>query len=108
MPDGNSEHIRTIIVEAVKQANELAQAEAGSKTIPTVLKWLAGIAGVLVGAAVIAYFNWLTGSVNQMQVTLARMDERQASQVLANDNRYEGLDRRVTALESYHREGNGR
>ena len=102
MPEnGNSEQIRAIIAEAVKQANALAKTEAQERAVfPVVLKWVAGIAAVLVGAAVIAYFNWLTGSVNQMQVTLARMDERQSNQIAAADDRYKDMDRRVARLES--------
>lgn len=99
--DGNAEQIRAIIAEAVKQANLLAHTEMEDKAVfPMVLKWVAGIVAILVGAAVIAYFNWLTTSVNQMQVTLARMDERQSGEIEATDSRYQELDRRVTRLET--------
>lgn len=110
MPDGNVEQVRFIVSEAVKQAHALAQTEAKeteAPAIPTILKWIAGIAAVIVAAVILGYFNWLTDTVTQMQVTLARMDERQASQVAAAENRYEDMNRRVTRLEGFHEPESG-
>lgn len=42
---------------------------------------------------------WLVTTVSQMQVTLARMDERMASWNSSQESRYVDLERRVSKLE---------
>lgn len=64
-------------------------------------KGVVGVATTLLIAAIL----WLVSTVNQMQLTLVRLDERIAGGSV-KDNRYEDLDRRVTTLEGYHK-GNG-
>lgn len=64
-----------------------------------------GVVGVGVTLLVSAVL-WLVSTVNQMQLTLARLDERIASGAV-KDVRVDDLERRVTALEGYHRGGGG-
>jgi hypothetical protein len=75
--------------------------EFNKNRLPPTFKWLAGIGSAIVGAAIIGYFNWLTNTVGSMEVTLARMDERQTSQVTMTDGRYDDLDKRVSRLEGH-------
>lgn len=73
--------------------------------IPPPLKWASIIiAGLFTaGAATLAF--WLVSSVSEMQVTLARMDERLANQAQVQSEQLRGISGRVTVLESYHRQG---
>jgi hypothetical protein len=67
--------------------------------IPAPLKWAGGIIAALFTAGTATLIFWLVTSVSQMQVTLARMDERQSLQANAQDSRFADLDRRVSRLE---------
>ncbi|MGW8201909.1 hypothetical protein ACWGM0_05090 [Sphingomonas bisphenolicum] len=73
--------------------------------MPPLLKWTGGIITAIVTAGVIALFLWLVSSVNDMQQTLARMDERQKAQVEGLGSRFDDYDRRIRRLESYHQGG---
>lgn len=92
---------RAVITRFVAEHPELSRMEA---EIPAPLKWAGGIIAALFTAGVGGLAFWLVTSVSDMQVTLARMDERMASGVV-KDSRYEPLERRVTRLETYHSEG---
>ena len=70
--------------------------------IPAMMKWAGGIITALVTAGVIALCFWLVSSVNDMQQTLARMDERQKAQTEGLDGRFADYDRRIRRLETYH------
>lgn len=78
--------------------------ELRSVDIPPPLKWAAAIVAGLFTAGVAAGVFWLVSSVSEMQVTLARMDERMASGSI-KDGRVDELDRRVTSLERFHQGG---
>lgn len=64
-----------------------------------------GVVGVAVTLLVSAIL-WLVSTVNQMQLTLARLDERIASGVV-KDSRFDDLERRVTTLEANRGHGGG-
>lgn len=49
---------------------------------------------------------WIMSTLNSMQVTVARLDERIASGGV-KDARVDDLERRVTSLEGYHKQGGG-
>jgi ferric-dicitrate binding protein FerR (iron transport regulator) len=67
--------------------------------IPGPLKWAAGILSALMTAAIVGIFVWLVTSVNEMQQTLVRIDERQKAQVETLDSRFNDHDRRISRLE---------
>lgn len=67
--------------------------------IPAPLKWAGIIAGAVMTTAATAGLFWLVTTVSQMQVTLARMDERMASWNSSQESRYVDLERRVSKLE---------
>jgi len=101
MADGNGEQIR-IVAEQVADAAitrfaaehpELRKAE-----IPPPLKWAGMVVASLFTAGTATLAFWLISTVNEMQVTLARMDERMASGTV-KDARFDDLERRVANLE---------
>jgi len=67
--------------------------------IPAPLKWAGGIISVLLATGVGGTAVWLMTTVNEMQVTLARMDERMANSSSSQDNRFDEINRRLTRLE---------
>lgn len=70
--------------------------------IPPPLKWAAGIIGALFPAGIAAVAFWVVSSINTMQVTLARMDERQ-EQASANQGTWKAdIEGRLTRLEAHN------
>jgi hypothetical protein len=67
--------------------------------IPAPLKWAGGIVAALLATGVGGTAVWLMTTVNEMQVTLARMDERMASSASSQDTRFDEINRRLTRLE---------
>lgn len=75
--------------------------------IPAPMKWAAGIISAVMTAGVVGIFIWLVTTVNDMQQTLVRIDERQKAQVESQDARYADADRRIRRLEGFHNLGGG-
>jgi hypothetical protein len=67
--------------------------------VPPPLKWAAGIAAAFTTASVIGLGFWLVSTVNTMQVTLARMDERSVNQTANLEVRLLSIEKRLTRLE---------
>lgn len=88
------------------KAQQLSEPKAVAD-VPAPLKWAGGIIAGLFAAGTATLAFWLVTSVSEMQVTLARMDERMASGTI-KDARFDELNRRVTILESYHEGGRAR
>lgn len=74
---------------------------AKEAAIPAPLKWAGAIIAGLFTAGTATLAFWLVSTVSEMQVTLARMDERMQSGTI-KDARYDDIERRVTKLEGYH------
>lgn len=89
------------ISKFVAQHPELRQASVTAE-IPSPLKWAGAIIAALFTAGTATLAFWLVSSVSEMQVTLARMDERMVSGTI-KDARFDDLDRRVGTLETYHK-----
>ncbi|MEL7783743.1 hypothetical protein AAG607_12025 [Citromicrobium bathyomarinum] len=83
----------TAITRFTQQHPEFLKAE-----IPPPLKWAGAIFAALLTTGVAAMAVWLVSSVSDMQVTLARIDERSVNR----DAQYSDIDERVRRLESYH------
>lgn len=76
--------------------------------VPPPLKWAAAIIAGLMTAGVAALIFWLVSSVNEMQQTLVRIDERQKASTENVDGRFADYDRRIGRLERFHHlEGGG-
>lgn len=87
------------VAEAVIMKYESEHPRPTEAAIPAPLKWAATIIAGLFTAGVAAGVFWLVSSVSEMQVTLARMDERMSTGSV-KDSRFEYLDRRVTKNEA--------
>lgn len=68
--------------------------------IPPPLKWAAGIISGMFVALSGAMVIWLITTVSDMQVTLARMDERQTVQADSQNDWKNGVETRLTRLEA--------
>jgi len=102
---GDAAQVRMVAEQVAEAVITKFVAEHPLRTeIPAPLKWMGAIAAMVFTGGTLALIVWLVSSVSQMQVTLARMDERMASGSV-KDSRFEELDRRVTTLEGYHRGG---
>lgn len=107
MTTGNEAQTRLIadtvaeatIMKFVSQHPELNEAK-----IPAPLKWAGAIIAGLFTAGTATLAFWLVSTVSEMQVTLARMDERMVSGNI-KDSRYDEIERRVVNLERYHQGG---
>lgn len=107
LPSGDAMQMR-VIAEAFAEsivARFPSQQPPEKMEIPPMLKVMGGIISALMTAGVIALVFWLVSTVNTMQQTLVRMDERQQAQTGNLDNRFADQDRRIIQLESYHRKG---
>lgn len=90
---------------AIAKYNTAHPREAVKAEIPTPLKWAAGIISALFTMGVGAFCLWMVTTLNDMQITVARIDERQQSQSGDNDGKFTEIDRRISQLESFHRHG---
>lgn len=82
------------IIKVLAEHPELREA-----AIPSPLKWAGMIIAGLFTAGTATLVFWLVSTVSEMQVTLARLDERMASGAI-KDARFEDIDRRVTKNEA--------
>lgn len=102
---GNAAQIRLIVEQVVDAAMvRLSTPEPEPKPVevPAPLKWAGGILAAILSISASGGFIWMVSTVNEMQVTLARMDERQQSQAGDSTGRFEEVNRRITRLEAYH------
>ena len=67
------------------------------------LKWVGGVMTAIATAAVIGASYWLVGTVNTMQLTLERMDERSLNQASNQEQRFVEFERRISKLEAGQR-----
>lgn len=98
---GDVQQVR-IIAEAFAESIVSRFPATEKMEIPAPMKWAAGIISALMTAGIIGIFMWLVTSVNDMQQTLVRIDERQKAQVESLDSRFSDYDRRITRLEKFH------
>ena len=102
---GSAAQVRVISEQVAEAVITKFVAEHPLQTeIPAPLKWAGAIAAAIFSGGTLALVFWLVSSVSQMQVTLARMDERMASGSV-KDSRFEELDRRVSKLEAVNQRG---
>lgn len=90
--------IENAIESFVSQHPELRQATVVTE-IPPPLKWASIIVGGIMTAATTAGFIWLVATVNEMQLTLARMDERIGAWQAMQATRYIELEKRMSKIE---------
>lgn len=105
MADGNTEQTR-IIAETVADATitRFVSQHPVTAEIPAPLKWLGAAAMAVVMLLFVGVSGWLVTSVDSMQDTLARMDERQMMSAENLSARFGVIDERLERLEG-KREG---
>jgi exoribonuclease II len=108
MPDSGNAAQTRVVAEQVAEATitrfvaehpELRQQHPVVAETPPLIKWVVGAAAALGLAAMIGGGSWLVSSVSQMQVTLARLDERMTTGAV-KDARFDDLERRVARNEA--------
>lgn len=104
--DGNAQQIRAVAEQVGKAAAKSAVEEfvethpdLKKPEIPGPLKWAAGIVSALLAMGVGGTVVWLMTTVNEMQVTIARIDERLESAAVSQTDRSDEINRRLTRLE---------
>ena len=106
--DGNAVQTRAVaeqVAEAVLTRFVAEHPDINRQDIPPMLKWSAGVVSALLTAGISALAFWLVSTVNDMQMTLARVDERMASQADNQASQFEEINRRINKLEAYHAAG---
>jgi len=105
--DGNEAQSRMIARQLFSVwTEEQGQVKEPPKPIelPAPLKWAAGIVAALSTAAAGGMALWLVTTVNEMQLTLARMDERMANSTTNAVGRIDNIELRLRELETGERE----
>lgn len=105
--DGNAAQTRIIaeqLGDALLTKFTQQHPELQKPDIPPPLKWASAIVAALFVAGVGGMAVWLVTTVNEMQLTLARMDERMGNQTTNQAREVESLGRRVGALEAYNQQ----
>lgn len=76
--------------------------------IPTPLKWAGGLVSAILVMIFVGGVGWMGTTLNQMQITVSRMDERQLAQGEGSfaDTKadIDALTKRTELLEDYHRQ----
>jgi hypothetical protein len=101
MTNSNEAQVRIVaeqVADAAVTRFAATHPELRKAEIPAPLKWAAAIIASLFTAGTATLVFWLVSTVSEMQVTLARMDERMASGTV-KDARFDDLERRVANLE---------
>lgn len=104
---GDAAQVRLIVEQVVDAAmvrlgSRQSEKEPSKMELPPSIKWAAGIVSAVITAAVIGFMLWMVTTLNDMQLTVARIDERQQSQGSDVDGRFQDFDRRVMRLEGIH------
>ncbi len=105
---GDAAQTRLIIEQAIEATVlKLAVDRAPSEKpeVPPPLRWAAVIIAGLFTTGIATLAFWIVSTLSEMQVTVARIDERQQLQAGDIDGKFQAIEQRVTRLESYHRTG---
>lgn len=108
MPDSSpadTEQTRLAVEKVIKamrlqyegQFSPTGSAEA---KVPPPLKWAGAIIGGIMTVGCAGLLFWMITSISQMQLTLARMDERQSSNTTNWEAKFRSLDERMGRLET--------
>lgn len=97
-PNAKEQIADAVIERFVSQHPELRQATIVTE-IPPTLRWAGVIMGAIMTAVATAGLFWLASTVNEMQITLGRMDERIGNWIKVQDQRYVDLENRIEKLE---------
>lgn len=96
-----AEQVAEAAVQKFAQSNP--PATPPKTEIPAPLKWAAGVISAVLIAGAVATANWTVGTLNGLQITVARMDERQQRD--ETGKRLEKIEERLTRLEQVKQGG---
>lgn len=101
MPDSMPDtiQIRRIVDQIMEAAAERKDPPVVKSEIPTPLKWAGGIIAGLMTVGSAGLLFWMIASISEMQLTLARMDERQSMNAANWEAKFSSLDERMARLE---------
>ncbi|MCW2395903.1 hypothetical protein [Sphingobium sp. B8D3B] len=92
--------VELLLQDMKKQIGQISPShEPKEPETPPPLKWAGMMASAVMTAGAGAVLFWLVSSVNEMQQTLVRIDERQKAQVETLDSRFSDHERRIVRLE---------
>lgn len=105
---GNAAQVRIIADQVGEAAADAAikrfiqtypplPAETPKVDMPAPLKWAAGIIGVLMTTGIAALCFWVVSSLSDLQITVARIDERQQQDTTVQ--RLDKIEERLSSLE---------
>jgi hypothetical protein len=107
MPDGNAAQVRAIADQVAEAAilkftseHPVIAKELPDAKVPAPLKWAGVIVAGIMSVGSAGMLFWMISSISQMQLTLARMDERQSSNTTNWEAKFRGLDERMGRLEA--------
>lgn len=104
--DGNTSQTRAVAEQVGKVAAKLAveefieaHPEFKKPELPAPIKTAAAIISALLVMAVGGTLVWAMTTLNETQVTVARIDERMRADTASQADRFEEINRRLTRLE---------
>lgn len=97
MPDSIGDHAQ--LRKILEQLREVDKDVPEAKT-PVPLKWAGGIVAAIMSVGSAGLLFWMISSISQMQLVLARMDERQSMNTTNWEAKFRGLDERMGRLEA--------
>lgn len=101
-----AEDVAVVAIEKFAQMHP-ASSDAPKPEIPAIIKIAGGVISAVITAGFIGVCFWIVTTLGDLQQTVTRIDERQKLVAENGDARLAEIDRRVNALESYHRDDNG-
>lgn len=102
---GDAAQTRLVLEQAIEATIvKLRETERPTMEVPAWAKWLAGIGATLLTALITGMAYWMVGTLSEVQLSVREINT-QLSTKGAIEQRFTEIDRRVSALESYHSEG---
>lgn len=99
--DGNHAQIRAIAKSMVEAATyEFSKRELPEARVPVPLKWAAAIVGGIMTVGSAGLLFWMVTTISVTQLTVVRIEERQAAKATEWDEKLKQLDERMRALEA--------
>lgn len=96
------EQIGEVVAEVAIDKYARSHPETTAKVeVPAPIKWAAGVLSAIMVACAVAMAIWMVSTLNDLQLTVTRIDERQQQDTQGKE--ITELKGRVTTLEEYHR-----
>lgn len=100
--DGNIEQTRVIAKAIARQMIEV-YGDPEKVTVPSPLKWAAGIVAAVMTVGASGLLFWMVTTISSVQLTVVRIDERQAMNTKQWSDRFTSIEQRMDRLEAQQR-----